>query len=298
MEVLNVAMAALVEKGQERTFVVIEDADHPDQFVQYELHDGVVVGEVGSRQWVEPYHPLSADAEVALGVLGFVGGAPQHNYVRDGLPVDAIALARLTEELFEAGYGRRNGLDVVISTNSEEVYALLEGQGAWVGRLLSGDRLVVKPLDLGDIERLLERRKCRVFRDQQAGGLMTYWGWDATLGTEVKVFINVGAEGEVLRISATADRPACGRRRWAELLRICNEWNNEVRWPRAYLNTGRHQGKDFGWVETSVDIPISTGIHPAFVEDLLDRVIPANLRFFSFVHEKVDWSTLPGTTRR
>ena len=294
MEVLDVAIAALIEKGQERSFVFIEDADSPDQFVQFQLHDGVVRGEVGSRQWVEPFRPLPVDAEVALGRLGFVGGAPQHNYACDGLPADAIAMARLTEELFDAAYRRSKGLDVVISTNSEEVFALLEGQGAWVGQLLTGDRLVVKPLDMADVERLLKRRKCRVFRDQETGGLMTFWGWDQTLGTEVKVFINIEADGEVLRISATSDRPARGRRRWAELLRVCNEWNTEVRWPRAYLSTGRHEGRDIGWVETSMDIPIATGIHRAFVEDLLDRVMPANLRFFSFVNEKVDWSTLPG----
>ena len=139
MEVLTETMGALAEKGQEGTFVIIEDADQPDQFAQFKHHDGVVYGEVGSRQWVEPYQPLAEDAVIALGRLGFTGGGPQQNYSVDGLPVDALALARLPEELFHTGYGRRTGLDLVVSTNNEALYALLEGHGAWVGRLMSDE---------------------------------------------------------------------------------------------------------------------------------------------------------------
>ena len=297
MEVLTETMGALAEKGQDGTFVIIEDADQPDQFVQFKLHDGVVYGEVGSRQWVEPYKPLAEDAVIALRRLGFTGGGPQQNYSVDGLPVDALALARLTEELFHTGYGRRTGLDLVVSTNNEALYARLEGHGAWVGRLMSDELDRVKPVDLDDVERLLRRRSCRVFKDQETGWLMTFWDWDDTLGTEVKVWFRVEAEGKVLRISGGPDRPIRGKRRWPQVIRACNDWNCDQRWPKAYLNAVKFGREDFGWVETSVDIPVTAGMHRRLVEEVVDEAVGATLRFFRFLNEKLDWSAAVATAR-
>lgn len=64
---------------------------------------------------------------------------------------------------------------------------------------------------------------------------MTFWGWEEDLGTEVKVWIRLAAEGKELRISACAGRADSSKCQWSRVIRICNEWNSERRWPKAYL---------------------------------------------------------------
>jgi hypothetical protein len=69
------------------------------------MHDDGVSGEVGSRQWKEPERPLLGAAVEALGRLGFVGGGPERNFARDGLPRSAAKLAKLTDTLLRTAYG-------------------------------------------------------------------------------------------------------------------------------------------------------------------------------------------------
>lgn len=297
MEALKETMGALVEKGQELTFVIIENVDHPDEFVQYQLHGGVVYGEVSSRQWDPPGVPLSSGAVIALGKLGFASGGAMKNFSCDGLALDPAKLARLAEKLFQAAYGRGPAVDVVVHTNNPDVFELLKQRGCWVGRLLAEPDRTVRPLDLGDIESFLRSRGCVMLRNQQSGSLMTFWGWDDDLGTEVKIWFSVEADGQVLRILGSGDRPLRGKRRWPEALRACNEWNSNKRWPMAYLSPADLRGKTFGWIMTSMEVPIRTGIHRPMVEDIVDTAVTATLDCYRYLHQELDWSTVTALRR-
>ena len=292
MEALKLTTEALVSQGQDRTYVVVENADRPDEYVQLQLHDNIVYAEVGSRQWAEPFVPLSDDAIIALGQMGFTGGGPKQNYVRDGLPRDPGELALLVEKLFQAAYGRGAGLSVVVSTNSADVHGVLKDHGCWVGRLMSDELTKVEPLNLDAVERLLGRRGCTVFRQQDTGRLMTFWGWDDELGSGVNLYFSAESDGAILRISGVNDRPLRGKRRSAEVLRAINEWNGNQRWPKAYLLPVEKDGKAYGWVETSLDIPVGAGVHRAMVEDLVDTAVGATLHFYRYMNERIDWSTV------
>lgn len=101
-------LASFLEGAQDRDFIVFTDPDDPDQFVQFALYRGSIVGEVGSRQWgkdTEPMWPLSRESERRLREFGFTDGGPQANYFRDLLPRSPAALGVLTKALFARAYG-------------------------------------------------------------------------------------------------------------------------------------------------------------------------------------------------
>jgi hypothetical protein len=295
IQLLTEAFQVLLDEGAERAFVVIENADAPDEFVQVQLHDGAVYGEVGSREWDEPARPLGDAAVIRLGRANFRGGGPEHNYCRDGLPTAARPLANLVDRLFAAAYGPRREVDYVLGTNSHAVENWLRETGRWFRELPQRDDHAPRPLSLGVVRDFLQSRNLKVFHDAK-GDLMTFWGWDEDLGSEVKVWFKVECEGNLYRIAATNDRPV-RRESWDRVIRACNRWNDEHRWPKAYLsNLGQDpDGQVFGWVETGLDLPAATGVHRAFIEDYTEALIKSNLEFFAWMNSEVGWATVSMT---
>jgi hypothetical protein len=88
-------------------YLVVYDLDTLQQYVQLELQgngDGTIYVEVGSREWMAPLQPLSAQAVAALRALGFAGGGRARNYRAEGLFPDPHSLGQLTLRLFATAY--------------------------------------------------------------------------------------------------------------------------------------------------------------------------------------------------
>ncbi|MGI8608005.1 MAG: TY-Chap domain-containing protein [Candidatus Dormibacteria bacterium] len=99
--------AVFLANAMEEDFIVFENPVKTNEFVQFKLHNGVVYGEVSSRQWgasVNDHEPLSDAAEFALIRLGFTHGGRAKNYCMDDLPASAKYLATLTARLFETAF--------------------------------------------------------------------------------------------------------------------------------------------------------------------------------------------------
>jgi len=97
-------LTTFLARAKDRGYIVIGVLGRADEYVQFIIHGDQVGGEVGSRQWTEPERPLPEAAVKALGGLGFVGGGPERNFARDGLPRSAAKLAKLTDTRLRAAY--------------------------------------------------------------------------------------------------------------------------------------------------------------------------------------------------
>ena len=79
-------------------YILIEDVSRPDEYVQFEHHDGILYAEVGSREWDCAQCgnvPLGADAVWALSLAGFLAGGRRRNYSKDGVTDSPLRLAAL-----------------------------------------------------------------------------------------------------------------------------------------------------------------------------------------------------------
>ncbi len=112
------AIDELLSERENRDFLIFELRGSPDSYVQYMLHDGAVLGEVGSRGWIPQGQVLDRERVMALGCLGFEGGGLRANFARDDLPQDARRLACLSELLFGAAYRPPCDFDITIVTKS------------------------------------------------------------------------------------------------------------------------------------------------------------------------------------
>jgi hypothetical protein len=119
------AVGRLLAERENRDFVIFEIRSSPNSYVQYMLHDGAVLGEVGSRGWIHEGELLEKERLTALGCLGFEGGGVRANFARDHLPQDDRRLACLTELLFGAAYRPAPDFDVTVLTR-----ALIEAEAA------------------------------------------------------------------------------------------------------------------------------------------------------------------------
>jgi hypothetical protein len=100
-------MQCFLDCALDTQFVILENADVVDEFVQFKLNQKIVYGEVGSREWdvVERRRPLDAEARELLATLGFTHGGPERNYICDNLAQSAPYLADLVSRLNIAAYG-------------------------------------------------------------------------------------------------------------------------------------------------------------------------------------------------
>ena len=119
------AVSRLLSEGAGSDFVIFELRGRPDSYVQFSLHDGALLGEVGSRGWEPDGEPLDRERITALGCLGFEGGGHRTNFARDHLPQNGRRLACLTELLFGAAYRPAFDFDVTVLTRT-----LIEAEAA------------------------------------------------------------------------------------------------------------------------------------------------------------------------
>src|SRR6202035_2138393 len=101
IELLSGALKVFLAEPPDGAFLVIENPDRLDDFVQFIFHNGgVLYGEVGSHGWGEEPDQLSEGARAELLKLGFTGGGRRRNYINEGLPHDPEFLAELVEKAF------------------------------------------------------------------------------------------------------------------------------------------------------------------------------------------------------
>jgi hypothetical protein len=99
-------MQCFLDCALESQFVVFENADEVDEFVQFKLNQRILYGEVGSREWdvVEKRRSLAPEARELLAGLGFTHGGPERNYICDNLAQSAPYVADLYLRLHVAAY--------------------------------------------------------------------------------------------------------------------------------------------------------------------------------------------------
>jgi hypothetical protein len=117
-------LQAFLARAEERQVIIVEDTADGDQYVQFKRNNGLIYGEVGSREWTaagREDRPLDEHAKARLAALRFTSGGRGHNYGCDDLAQSAPYLAELSLRLFEASYGVPMPIAVLIKSNVDSV---------------------------------------------------------------------------------------------------------------------------------------------------------------------------------
>jgi hypothetical protein len=284
IEQLRAALSVFVADPQDEASLLIENADRPDDFVQFAFHDGgILYGEVGSHEWGDEPETLSDSARAGLVKLGFTGGGRRRNFRNDGIPHDPQFIAELVEKAFAVAYAP--GLkDFVFASSHIPTQAWLHETNAWtrVPATDPGSRPLM--VDRALIREVLDSHGMHLFADPK-GDLMTFWGYEPEVDTEVKIWFKLEGEDEdIYRISATGDRPLPPDA-WNQATQLCNDWNAEHRWPKASVFKLESEDRTAAFVELNADIPVKHGTSLRTLDDFTGRVVHGTFEFFRWLHE-------------
>ena len=253
-------LTTFLSRAKERGYIVIGVLGRVDEYVQFIVHGDQVGGEVGSRQWKEPERPLPEAALKALGRLGFVGGGPERNFARDGLPRSAAKLAKLTDTLLRTAYA----LDEDFSPVVHEIH------------LNDVTPPRAEPFTREMIEAHLRDHATHFLRDEDGdfrvelnlpdgGGRMVLW------------LVADGKDGKIYHVHAHPPEGQ-GPPTRTEALERCNTWNRQHRWPKACVM----DASDGTWrIVLGADIDLSPGITRSLFDTFTERTVGSMIEFWT-----------------
>ena len=253
-------LTTFLSRAKERGYIVIGVFGQADEYVQFIVHDDRVGGEVSSRQWSEPERPLSGVAVEALGRLGFVGGGPERNYAKDGLPRSATKLAKLTDTLLRTAYD----LDEDFSPVVYEIHL----NDVTLPR--------AEPFTREMIAAHLREHAAHFLRDED-GDFRVELNLPDAAGRIVLWLVADGKDGKIYHVHAhPPDGQGSSTR--TEALERCNTWNRQHRWPKACVTNGA----DGTWrIVLGADIDLTPGITRSLFDTFTERTVGSVIEFWT-----------------
>jgi hypothetical protein len=253
-------LTTFLAHAKERGYIVIGVLGRSEEYVQFMVHDDRVSGEVGSRQWSEPERPLPGAAVRALGRLGFVGGGPERNFARDGLPRSAGKLAKLTDTLLRTAYD----LDEDFSPVVHEIHL----NDVTLPR--------AEPFTCEMIAAHLRDHATHFLRDED-GDFRVELNLPDGGGRIVLWFVADGKDGQIYHVHAHPPEGQGPPTRTGALER-CNTWNRLHRWPKACVM----DVEDGTWrIVLGADIDLSPGITRSLFDTFTERTVGSMIEFWT-----------------
>ncbi len=147
--------------------------------------------------------------------------------------------------------------------------------------------MTIEPLSPQLIERYLDSRDLRFYRDRDGKGFLVLFSTK-----HGKLHVNLrtsGKRGDVLVISASpaGHYPAAERYR---VMEVVNEWNRDTHWPKAFVRD-TSQPNQIGVVGES-SFPLSKGIHFEAVAEFIRYTTRCARDLFDKIAEAI---SLPST---
>lgn len=134
------------------------------------------------------------------------------------------------------------------------------------------------------IEQTLRSNNLRFLRDSDDDFVLE-WGYDDEHGCALKSLLMVGGGNkDVYRITTTSDR-RIPRNDWGRTIMICNTWNMERNWPKAYLRVA-NASDNYGLIVLENAFDLEKGIHQELLDDFTLTAIGTAFQFWKWAHQE------------
>jgi hypothetical protein len=133
------------------------------------------------------------------------------------------------------------------------------------------------------IENYLRARNIRYLRDSD-GDFCVNFGPQGEIRHTIRVWLLAGGTGQQVYVIRGHAEKRYPRSRWADCLLMCNTWNRDRRWPKAYLDNSDPNSD--GEIVLEEQIYVEKGIHQELLDDFSDTVISAIFSFWKWEKEQ------------
>ncbi len=134
------------------------------------------------------------------------------------------------------------------------------------------------------VERFLRSRNYRYLTDND-GDFVVHFAYDSDADCKITFyFIASGQNKTIFSINARSDKPI-PKAEWGRIVMLCNTWNKEKRWPKAYLSV-EDASSTRGEIVLGESIDLDTGIHQELLDDYTLTMIIGTTLFWEWLHKE------------
>lgn len=117
------------------------------------------------------------------------------------------------------------------------------------------------------------------------GDFQVKFAFDEELGCSLEIWLLVGgSENQIYAVRVLSDKQIA-KDDWGKAVVLCNQWNKEHRWPKAYLFVADENTDAFGVINLEENINLSAGVHQQLLEDWTNTVRASAVEFWRWVHQ-------------
>jgi hypothetical protein len=140
----------------------------------------------------------------------------------------------------------------------------------------------VKPFDRSVIETYLLEQDLNYLKDRD-GDFQVKFNYDEDCGCALTVWFVLN--NSIYRVQVVSDKPI-PRQDWEKIVMLCNTWNQQKRWPKAYLNISNPETDQNGFIVLEEHIDLQQGIHQELFNDWTSTVISASSGFWMWLNKE------------
>jgi hypothetical protein len=128
-------------------------------------------------------------------------------------------------------------------------------------------------------------KETKFLRDSD-GDFVVQFGYSDRTGCEINILIMAsGSQSEICFIMGQTDK-RIPKSDWGKAIMLCNTWNKEKRWPKAYLYVRDSSTDMTGTIHTENQIDLEVGVHQELLDHFILATIAGIMSFWQWAHQK------------
>lgn len=144
---------------------------------------------------------------------------------------------------------------------------------------------IVQTFNRGMIEAFMKQSGMKYLTDSD-GDFLIHWGYDEATGCAMNLqFSAQGNKKHIYAITVIAEK-RIPRNDWGRAVMICNTWNKEKRWGKAYLYVDDPATDATGMIVFDNHMDLEQGIHQELFNDLTLTIVSAANSFWEWAHKE------------
>jgi hypothetical protein len=144
---------------------------------------------------------------------------------------------------------------------------------------------IVKPFDRSMIEQFLRKTGWRFLVDSD-GDFEVRFHYDEDTGCELNMYFLVeGKNQQIYTIRVGSDK-RFPKTKWGQAVMVCNTWNKEKRWPKAYFYVRNPEEDTVGIIQLEYCFDFEQCVHQELFEDMTATIVSAANMFWEWAYKE------------
>lgn len=143
----------------------------------------------------------------------------------------------------------------------------------------------VQKFDRNMIERSLQSVSLKFLKDND-GDYLVQLGYSDEMGCELDIMLMASGQQDDVYYMRGQSNKRIPRNDWGRAVMLCNTWNKERRWPKAYLYVKDPNTDATGLIILEQQFDLEQGIHQELFNDFTRVAIASMLSFWEWAHKE------------